>query len=133
MKRLYVKAWGATTRPMKTTNNRPRGWYFVKTAGADQLGLWEGGHWSIIGIEKPLKDKDMEWIGPPVIMKAWIDVADMLPKPLTFVLATIETDHETWVEIVGFDGRKFQLPGREKATPRVTAWMYVLEPYKKPA
>lgn len=54
-----------------------------------------------------------------------------LPEPYTFVLATIETEHDRWVEIVGFDGIEFQLPGRGK-THLVIAWMEIPKPAAKP-
>lgn len=54
-----------------------------------------------------------------------------LPEPFSFVLATIESKQDKWVEIVGFDGKNFQLPGRGH-THNVIAWMKVPDPATKP-
>lgn len=57
----------------------------------------------------------------------WIYPHEQLPEPESFVLATIKTEHDTWVEIVFFDGKHFHLPGRDK-TDNVIAWMKKPEP-----
>ena len=57
----------------------------------------------------------------------WISVALRLPDEFTFVLATIESPDDKWVEIVGFASGKFQLPGRN-TTELVTHWMPIPNP-----
>lgn len=52
-----------------------------------------------------------------------------MPEPFSFVIATIETKYDKWVEIVCFDGKHFKLDGRGK-TENVIAWMKKPEPAK---
>jgi hypothetical protein len=59
--------------------------------------------------------------------KDWIYPNESLPEPFTFVLATIETEHDKWVEEVGYNGTSFELPGRG-ITCNVIAWMPKPEP-----
>ena len=61
-------------------------------------------------------------------MSDWISVNLERPKPYTFVLATVVSKYESWVEIVGFNGNEFQLPGRDKPGGIVVYWMPLPEP-----
>lgn len=52
----------------------------------------------------------------------WIKVEDNeLPENFSFVLGAIKTDHDQWVEPVGYNNGLFYLPGR-KLNGRVTHW-----------
>lgn len=57
----------------------------------------------------------------------WIYPHEQLPEPMSFVLATIETKYDKWVEIVCYDGRYFILNDRG-ITENVIAWMKKPEP-----
>lgn len=59
----------------------------------------------------------------------WIYLDEQMPEPFSFVIATIETKYDKWVEIVCFDGKHFKLDGRGK-TENVIAWMKKPEPAK---
>ena len=52
----------------------------------------------------------------------WISVKEKYPENYSFVLATIKTDFDCWVEIVGFADGIYTLPGRG-ASFLVTHWM----------
>jgi Protein of unknown function (DUF551) len=58
----------------------------------------------------------------------WIPVSEQLPKDLTFVLVTVKTDFDIWVEIMCYLGNgKFSLwPGI--TNDNVTHWMSKPEP-----
>lgn len=56
---------------------------------------------------------EIEWFSPSV-----------KPPPLSFILARIQTQFDDWVEIVGYDGVKFNLPART-TEPEVTLWAHV--------
>ena len=61
------------------------------------------------------------------VLGEWLVYPENKPKNDTFVLATVNTTKETWVEIVGYSEGYFQLPGRGKTT-LVTHWMPLPEP-----
>lgn len=52
----------------------------------------------------------------------WTSIREKLPETSDFYLATIKSPIDTWVEEVGFDGKKWELPGRG-VTEFVTHWM----------
>lgn len=62
--------------------------------------------------------------------KKWTYLYEGPPRPESFVLATIETEHDKWVEEVFYDGKHFHLPGRDK-TDNVIAWMKIPEPAER--
>ena len=59
----------------------------------------------------------------------WIPVTSSLPDDLTWVLATVSSPNDKWVDIVGFACGKFHLPGRGD-TNFVTHWMPLPDPAK---
>lgn len=61
---------------------------------------------------------------------SWICIDEKLPEPHSFVLATLQTLHDRWVEIVGFGTITFTLPGRGR-TIHVTHWMPIPQPPTK--
>lgn len=61
--------------------------------------------------------------------QGWVSVKERLPDPLTFVLATLKSNSDEWVEIAGYDGNSWDLPGRDK-TSFVTHWQPLPQPLK---
>lgn len=57
----------------------------------------------------------------------WISVLNKTPKDFTFVLATINSGDDKWVEIVGYNCGSFELPARGN-TSYVTHWMEIPKP-----
>lgn len=59
----------------------------------------------------------------------WLKYPEHVPKNYSWVLATISTHVDTWVETVAFFDGNFELPGRG-LTKHVTHWMPIPEPAK---
>lgn len=74
--------------------------------------------------------KNMVTFGQTLINSQWMSISDFLPENSTFVLASISTEIDSWVEIVGFFNNDFQLPGRG-LTKNVTHWMQLPKPHHK--
>jgi hypothetical protein len=62
-----------------------------------------------------------------MIMDNWISYPENKPEKYSWVLVTVKSPTDKWVEMAGFDGEKFQLPGRD-ATTLVTHWMPIPGP-----
>jgi hypothetical protein len=59
--------------------------------------------------------------------EGWISVESKLPEDYSFVLATLQTLHDRWVEVLGFGTLTFILPGRGR-TVHVSHWMPLPQP-----
>jgi len=59
----------------------------------------------------------------------WKPFPEHKPNHYSFVLVTLKSPTNTWVEIAGFCEDTFDLAGRGK-TNFVTAWAEIPEPYK---
>ena len=57
----------------------------------------------------------------------WLSFPENKPKQYAWVLVTVKSPIDKWVEMAGFDGEKFQLPGRGDTT-FVTHWMPIPAP-----
>ncbi len=57
----------------------------------------------------------------------WISIDDKSPENYSFVLATIQSPIDKWVEIVGFCNGVYELPARGR-TDFVTHWMPIPKP-----
>lgn len=57
----------------------------------------------------------------------WKSYPDNKPEAYSWVLVTLQSPTDKWVEIAGFDGINFQLPGRED-TWFVTHWAPIPDP-----
>jgi len=64
----------------------------------------------------------MEEYGRQVAGEAWKNPCEDLPEPYSQVLAVIQTLHDRWIEIIGFEKNHFYLPGRGR-TLNVAFWM----------
>lgn len=81
-------------------------------------------------------DEYHEYIGAKLVSRikkslatSWLNYPEFKPDNYSFVLATITSPLDTWVEIVGYVDGKFQLPGRDN-TNFVTHWMQIPSPKK---
>jgi hypothetical protein len=61
------------------------------------------------------------------IVSNWLSFPENKPDQFSWVLVTIKSPVDKWVEMAGFDGKKFQLPGRGDTT-FVTHWMPIPPP-----
>ena len=57
----------------------------------------------------------------------WLSFPENIPEKYSWVLVTIKSPMDRWVEMAGFDGEKFQLPARGD-TSFVTHWMPIPAP-----
>lgn len=64
------------------------------------------------------------------IVSNWLPFPETKPDQYDWVLVTVESPVNKWVEIAGFDGDKFQLPGRGDTT-FVTHWMPIPPPAQR--
>lgn len=58
----------------------------------------------------------------PVLVSGWISVKDNLPNEYDWVLVSLHSPDDDWVEMAGFSGGVFILPIRGTTT-YVTHWM----------
>jgi len=61
------------------------------------------------------------------IVSNWLSFPENKPEKFSWVLVTVKSPVDKWVEMAGFDGEKFQLPGRGDTT-FVTHWMSIPSP-----
>jgi len=61
------------------------------------------------------------------IVSNWLSFPENKPEQYSWVLVTVKSPVDKWVEMAGFDGEKFQLPGRGDTT-FVTHWMPIPSP-----
>lgn len=64
--------------------------------------------------------------------KEWKLPENEKPEEYSFVLATIETPTDRWVDIVAFGTDKFVFPGINTNVQRVIAWMEKPDAYCPP-
>jgi hypothetical protein len=64
---------------------------------------------------------------PPPQLNNWLSFPENKPEQYSWVLVTVKSPTDKWVEMAGFDGDKFQLQGRGDTT-FVTHWMTIPEP-----
>lgn len=60
-------------------------------------------------------------------VNGWISVEDSLPEDYSWVLVSLKSPHDIWVEMAGFSNGFFLLPGRD-TTNFVTHWMPLPSP-----
>ena len=61
------------------------------------------------------------------VVSNWLLFPENKPEQYSWVLVTVKSPIDKWVEMAGFDGEKFQLPSRGD-TEYVTHWMPIPPP-----